>query len=217
MNKKRMVFLILIAVSLIFIWADLSEAAYSIRNLSRQTVLVRLNSGMSLHLAPNETSVAVSNEEVTDNPMIERLMSQRIITLTTVESDNNTDTGTNPPPAAATSSIQVRGTVKNADGTSAPALIVKAFQKSLRSETLLGSSTTDSSGAYNITYAIEESPGSSREINLIVRAFDMNNKKLCESPVIYNPGVDETVNLVIPRAKPIIPIKKIKSKINPDI
>ena len=50
-----------------------------IENLTERPVLLRLNSGRTLHLAPRGTSEEVSDVEVKNNAKFEKLIERRII------------------------------------------------------------------------------------------------------------------------------------------
>lgn len=52
-----------------------------IKNLTNRPVLLRLNSGQTLHLAPLKTSAEVMEVEVKDNPKVEKLEERHIISL----------------------------------------------------------------------------------------------------------------------------------------
>jgi hypothetical protein len=58
-----------------------------IENLTMRPVLLWLTSGRTLRLAPRETSSALGEVEVKNNPKIEKLQKRRIITLHKVEQE----------------------------------------------------------------------------------------------------------------------------------
>ena len=51
----------------------------TIRNLTNRPVLLRCNSGVTLHLPPRATSRMVSEAEVDNNSKVEKLISRRVI------------------------------------------------------------------------------------------------------------------------------------------
>lgn len=57
-----------------------------IKNLTQRPVLMRLNSGASLHLSPGMTSPEIVDEEVTRNAKVEKLQSRHVIALVEVKS-----------------------------------------------------------------------------------------------------------------------------------
>jgi hypothetical protein len=58
-----------------------------IENLTMRPVLLSLTNGQTLRLAPRATSSALREEEVKNNPKIEKLQKRRIITLHKVEQE----------------------------------------------------------------------------------------------------------------------------------
>ena len=56
-----------------------------IRNLTLRPVVMRLNSGASLHLSPGMTSQEIGDEEVHRNEKVEKLRARRVIELTGVK------------------------------------------------------------------------------------------------------------------------------------
>ncbi len=53
----------------------------TIENLTNRPVLLRLNSGMTLHLAPRATSSEIMDVEVNQNDKVEKLKGQHVIVL----------------------------------------------------------------------------------------------------------------------------------------
>ncbi|HEV2708109.1 MAG TPA: hypothetical protein VGV59_19490 [Pyrinomonadaceae bacterium] len=53
--------------------------AYTITNLTRHLLVLPLNSGATLHLAPGETSGTVEDYELVNNAKVDKLMSQGMI------------------------------------------------------------------------------------------------------------------------------------------
>jgi hypothetical protein len=94
----------------------------------------------------------------------------------------------------------VKGKVSLKGGSPLPAVLVKAFDKDLRREELLGEATTDQSrsGDYEIGYTAEQFRRAERKsADLIVRAFDQKGTLLGASDVIFNARQIEEVNLVV--------------------
>ncbi|HBZ29535.1 MAG TPA: hypothetical protein DEO56_02920, partial [Nitrosomonas nitrosa] len=87
----------------------------------------------------------------------------------------------------------VRGSVLQPDGDPVPKTEVRAFEKHLRSETLLGESSTNGRGEYEIKYPIPKNAA----LSLIVRAFDSQDKELVASSVICKVSPVEVVDLVV--------------------
>jgi len=55
-----------------------------IKNLTQRPVLMRLNSGASLHLSPGMTSHEIVEEEIARNEKVEKLQSRHVIALQAV-------------------------------------------------------------------------------------------------------------------------------------
>ena len=90
----------------------------------------------------------------------------------------------------------VHGVVRRTEGTPLAGVPVKAFDVDLRQEYLLGESITDPAGHYQISYGASQfhRPGQ-QAANLVVRAYGPNGKPPIESPVRFNAGIDETIDL----------------------
>lgn len=56
-----------------------------IKNLTQRPVLMRLNSGASLHLSPGMTSHEIGDEEVSRNEKVEKLQGRHVIVLQAVK------------------------------------------------------------------------------------------------------------------------------------
>jgi hypothetical protein len=56
-----------------------------IRNLTLRPVLMRLNSGASLHLSPGMTSEAIAEGEISRNEKVQKLQDKRVIALIEVK------------------------------------------------------------------------------------------------------------------------------------
>lgn len=57
----------------------------TIENLTNRPVLLRLNSGQTLHLAPRTTSGEILDVEVKSNAKVQKLEGRRVITLHKIE------------------------------------------------------------------------------------------------------------------------------------
>jgi hypothetical protein len=64
--------------------------AYTITNLTRHLLVLPLNSGETLHLAPGETSGAVEDYELVNNAKVDKLMSQGLISSSAQGSEGQT-------------------------------------------------------------------------------------------------------------------------------
>ena len=111
-----------------------------------------------------------------------------------------------PPPGNVPKEFQflVRGQVLFRDGLPVPDLTVRAFNKEIRREDLLGQVTTDATGNFEIWYSEHQLPAEKRYADLIVRAYKPDPKQpgaieqlLAESQVIYAAQTVEKVRLLI--------------------
>lgn len=95
----------------------------------------------------------------------------------------------------------VRGTVRDSNEKPLANVTVRAFDKDLRTEQLLGEAKTDMSGHYQIRYTAEQFAPADVATNaapdLFVRALSADDLKLAESPRRFNAGREETIDLVI--------------------
>ena len=91
----------------------------------------------------------------------------------------------------------VSGRVAQADGTGMSGLTVRAFDKLLAKESLLGEAVTSRDGGYELTYSSSEliNPRLGRA-NLVVRATSSSGDLVVSSPLIVNAHPQEVVNLV---------------------
>lgn len=101
-------------------------------------------------------------------------------------------------PIEAPKPFVVKGQIRQADGSLLVGGLVRAFDKDLRHEQLLGEQGTDTDGRYEIRYSRAMfRRAEKKNADLIVRIFDRQNEQLIASPVIFNAQPEETVNLVI--------------------
>ena len=103
------------------------------------------------------------------------------------------------PMPAASQIFKVKGTILQPDGTPVAGATVKAFDKNIRTETLLGEATTNKAGRYEIAYRAETFLQSGKKWpDLIVRAFDQEGEEIASTKEpIYNARQVEDVNLVV--------------------
>jgi hypothetical protein len=92
----------------------------------------------------------------------------------------------------------VRGTVRDAKGKPAAGATVRAFDRDLRSEELLGAATADAKGTYEIRYSPEQFLRAEKQTaDLRVAAYDPEGRELVSSPIIFNAKPEEIVDLSI--------------------
>ena len=130
-----------------------------------------------------------------------RLKATGMVDAPTAEALNGilTDLGafeSDPPPPE----FVVRGHISYASGASAPGLVVRAFDRDLRSEQPLGGETrSDSQADYQIPYTADQFKRAEKgTADLIVRVYDAKGKVLAASPIRFNAGSSEVVDLAVP-------------------
>ena len=94
---------------------------------------------------------------------------------------------------------EVKGTIRLADGSPASGVKVSAFDRDLRTEQLLGQSTTGRDGSYRIQYSgdafVEAETGGA---DLVIKAFAAEGSLLAASPVVFNARPSVEIDLAIP-------------------
>lgn len=83
----------------------------------------------------------------------------------------------------------VQGRIHSQMNSSTTELTIKLYDKKLNGEELLGTTHTDISGNYQISYSSAKS--------LMIRVYDNTNTLLTQSEVIYNPKKAEHLDLII--------------------
>ncbi|SCX45915.1 hypothetical protein [Nitrosospira sp. Nsp1] len=96
----------------------------------------------------------------------------------------------------------VRGAVRQTDGFPLPDVIVQAFDRDMRTETLLGQAVADTQGFYEIAYTTGQlrRPEKARA-DLVIRAFEPEGKgmggEIAVSGIIFNASPQQTVDLEV--------------------
>jgi hypothetical protein len=101
-----------------------------------------------------------------------------------------------------TSSPNVNGTVTGRNGQKLPNLIVRAFDRDMRSEELLGEAVTDGNGRYVIVYSPEQfARAEKRSADLSMKVFSASGKVLLYETaldrVVFNASVNETIDIAV--------------------
>jgi hypothetical protein len=93
----------------------------------------------------------------------------------------------------------VYGKVVKGDGSPQCGLRVKAFDKQLKHEILLGETDTDEKGKYKIQYQLLQLGSGKSDPDLIIRVYgsEKSTDPLASSPLILNALQEEEVNLII--------------------
>ena len=93
--------------------------------------------------------------------------------------------------------FKVTGHIMKPDNTPISGAVVTVFDKNLRSEALLGKTTTNEEGNYEIEYSTEEFHKMKKnQPDLVVRASDQEDRDIASSKVIYNARQAEIVDLI---------------------
>jgi hypothetical protein len=97
-------------------------------------------------------------------------------------------------------SHRIHGRVTTPTGRPAAGVLVRAFDRDLRSEEPLGEITTDKNGDYIISYSLDQLKRSEKaSADLLVRAL-ADGMPPVSSSIIFNAKPDETVDLIVPDA-----------------
>jgi hypothetical protein len=96
----------------------------------------------------------------------------------------------------------VRGAVRQTDGFPLPEVIVRAFDRDIRTETLLGQAIADTQGFYEIAYTTGQLRRPEKvRADLIIRAFEPEGKgkgdEIAVSGIIFNVSAQQTVDLEV--------------------
>jgi len=93
----------------------------------------------------------------------------------------------------------VRGSVLDSNGKPAANLIVRAFDRDLRSEQLLGEVKSDRDGGYEIIYSADSFRRAEKgSADLLLKAFNQDDTLLVTTAVLFNAPSLAEVDLVIP-------------------
>jgi hypothetical protein len=94
--------------------------------------------------------------------------------------------------------LVVRGTIVYADGKAFNEGLVRAYDKDLRREELLGESETDGQGRYEIHYGpVQFSRAEKDSADLLVRAMSRKGEEVAHSPILFNAQPEETIDLTV--------------------
>jgi len=92
----------------------------------------------------------------------------------------------------------VRGRVSVAGAQGAPGLRVTAFDRDMRRWQKVGEATTDAAGAYRIPYSLAKIARAEKGgADLVVKVLDAAGEPLAESPVRFNAGAEEVIDLLV--------------------
>lgn len=95
-------------------------------------------------------------------------------------------------------SFVVRGTVRRQDGQGAAGLVVRAFDRDLRSEELLGEATTNDKGGYEISYQPEQFQRAEKDqADIVVAVYRTDGTEWVRSQTVFNAKPVETIDLFV--------------------
>ncbi|QWU13792.1 virulence plasmid A protein [Paenibacillus sophorae] len=86
----------------------------------------------------------------------------------------------------------LKGVIRHTNGKPAQQVKVAAYNKQFRSESKLGEGWTDDEGRYTILYHSDNTA-----VNLVVRVYGADARCAAESPVRFESGSEEVVNLTV--------------------
>lgn len=102
-----------------------------------------------------------------------------------------------------TPAYKVQGHIKQADGSPLVGNLVRALDKDLRHEQLLGEARTDRQGYYTIGYNQNQfRRADKQQADLLVRVYNAEGSLLAESDIIFNAQANENVDLILDSVEP---------------
>ena len=120
------------------------------------------------------------------------------------------------PPNTNGDNFLVKGTIRQSNGKPLVGAIVRAFDKDLISERLLGEQTTNSEGNYSIAYNKGQlSRSDKQQADLIVRVFNTTGEQLIASDIILNAAPLQEINLQLPTNTTLSEWEKITQAVLP--
>ena len=101
-------------------------------------------------------------------------------------------------------SFIVRGQIRHEDGSLLRGVRVRAFDKDLRSEELLGEAVTNDKGRYQIAYTAKQfSRAEKKSADLMVRVFSPKGLLLAASGILFNVPRESRIDIVVvPKEQP---------------
>jgi hypothetical protein len=107
------------------------------------------------------------------------------------------------PPQAAAQAFTVTGTLRGQDGKPRRQARGRVFDKDMRSEELLGEFVTDHLGQYFVGYAPKQFGRAEKaSADLVVRIYAPSGRELAASPIRFNAGPAETIDITVDDASP---------------
>jgi hypothetical protein len=110
------------------------------------------------------------------------------------------------PDAQDTEQFKVSGQVIKEDGKPVDDIMIRAFDRNLRSEDFLGDAVTNTDGRYEIHYTFEQFERAEKgTADLIIRAFNKVGTLLAESDIHFNAPRETVINLTVSKSASIAP------------
>ena len=100
----------------------------------------------------------------------------------------------------------LKGTIRHTEGIPLPGLIVRAFDRGMRTESLLGETFTDEKGNYEITYSRRDLQAK-EQADLIIRVFEPKREgeekgeEIAASETIFNASLQQDIDLEVQSRK----------------
>jgi hypothetical protein len=111
---------------------------------------------------------------------------------------------------------QVQGQIQQADATPLAGALVRAFDKDLRHEQLLGETSSDRQGRYTITYTQAQFRRAEKQsADLIVRVVGPDGSVPVSSDVIFNAQPLEVIDLEVPAPPPPPEYQQLCAELSP--
>ncbi len=93
----------------------------------------------------------------------------------------------------------VQGTISLADSTALAGVLVRAFDRDMRSEEFLGEQAADRDGFYMIFYYASQFKRAEKgSADLLVRVYDGNGQELAASDILFNAPPEATIDVTVP-------------------
>ncbi|SEO46411.1 carboxypeptidase-like regulatory domain-containing protein [Nitrosovibrio sp. Nv6] len=97
----------------------------------------------------------------------------------------------------------VRGIIRYADGAPLPDVVVRAFDRDMRAEALLGNTVTDAEGFYEITYSVGQFQAKKAQADLVMRVFRQGEgeEEIAVSDIVFDASLQQAIDMEIESRK----------------
>ena len=140
----------------------------------------------------NELSLRFSKE-------LKKMLSGKLPEITAESSSEKTPAKKKSSKPRADKEWVVSGTVTNEEGKGLAGLLVKAYDRDVKYDDLLGAVTTNAKGHYKIVYKTQDFSEAEAAPDLFVEVYDMQQRQLfsTRNNTRYDAGDDETIDITI--------------------